>query len=67
MVTVPNTNQHPSASNAPVNIPSETDYLKHAKKGGGHKGLLFWLLTHQEETVSSLCTYSFMEIIDIYI
>ncbi|XP_074628047.1 uncharacterized protein LOC141885979 isoform X2 [Acropora palmata] len=40
MVTVPNTNQHPSASNIPGNIPSETEYLKHAKKGGGHKDLL---------------------------
>ena len=52
MVTVPNTNQRPSASNIPGNIPSETEYLKHAKKGGGHKGLLFWSLTEQEETVS---------------
>ncbi|XP_015769405.1 PREDICTED: uncharacterized protein LOC107347927 [Acropora digitifera] len=40
MVTVPNTNQHPSPSNIPGNIPSETEYLKHAKKGGGHKDLL---------------------------
>lgn len=66
MVTVPNTTQRPSASNIPGNIPSETEYLKHAKKGGGHKGLLFWLLTQQEETVSGLCTYSVMEIIEIY-
>jgi len=37
MVTV-STSPRPSSMDSSVNIETETDYLKIAKKGGGHKG-----------------------------
>ena len=37
MVTV-STSPRPSSMDSSVNVETETDYLKIAKKGGGHKG-----------------------------
>ena len=39
MVTV-SASPRPASTESSVNIETETDYLKIAKKGGGHKGKL---------------------------
>ena len=38
MVTVVSSPRSPSAADSVEDTPTETDYLKIAKKGGGHKG-----------------------------
>ena len=41
MVTLPNSPRKSTAGNSVVDIETDTDYLKIAKKGGGHKGEWF--------------------------
>lgn len=41
MVTLPNSPRKSTAGNSVVDIETDTDYLKIAKKGGGHKGKWF--------------------------
>ena len=38
MVTLPNSPRKSAAGNSVIDIETDTDYLKIAKKGGGHKG-----------------------------
>ena len=38
MVTLPNSPRQSTAGNSVIDIETDTDYLKIAKKGGGHKG-----------------------------
>ena len=38
MVTLPNSPRKSTAGNSIIDIETDTDYLKIAKKGGGHKG-----------------------------
>ena len=38
MVTLPNSPRKSTAGNSVIDIETDTDYLKIAKKGGGHKG-----------------------------
>jgi len=38
MVTLPNSPRKSTAGNSVTDIETDTDYLKIAKKGGGHKG-----------------------------
>lgn len=56
MMTV---SSQPSSANSLLDIETETDYLKVAKKGGGHKGtcIVIYSRKHKMHVCACVCLY----------